>query len=163
MHKRFWTIGVTALATSVALLGVAEVKHVVARETMFGICNSITDECHEVPEETLQLVAGLRWDGASTKVLESSASVSHGLLGSPEIVSGVLELHNVGDGVSLGDGASYPAPQPGCKLSTTEGERVLWRLGATNVKTLRLRDQLVVLRGETKTTSLVYVYSLLSR
>ncbi|WIB11423.1 hypothetical protein [Curtobacterium sp. MCPF17_052] len=163
MRKRMWTIGVTALATTMVLLGFYGVKHVVARETMFGICNSVTDQCHDVPVETLELVAGLRWDGASAKVLESSASTSHGLLGSPEIVSGVLELHNVGDGASLGNGASYPAPQPGQKLSTDEGERVLRRLGATDVKTLRQRDQLVVLRGETKTTSLVYVYSLLSR
>lgn len=163
MHKRAWTVGVTALATTVVLLGVYGVKQVVAQPTMYGICNSVTDRCHDVPVETLELVAGLRWDGASARVLQSSASVSHGLLGSPEIVSGVLELHNVGDGISLGDGTSYPAPQPGQTLSTKQGESVLRRLGATHVKPLRHREQLVVLRGETKTTSLVYVYSVLSR
>ncbi|MBF4623960.1 hypothetical protein [Clavibacter sp. VKM Ac-2872] len=163
MHKRAWTIGVTALTTAAVLLGVYGVKHVVARTTMYGICNSITDRCHDVPVETLELVAGLRWDGASAKVLQSSATLSHGLLGSPEIISGVLELRNVGDGASLGDGASYPAPQPGQTLSTEEGESVLRQLGATDVTTLRHREQLVVLRGETTTTSLVYVYSVLSR
>jgi hypothetical protein len=163
MHKRAWTIGVTALTTTMVLLGVYGLKHVVAQTTTYGICNSVTDRCHDVPVETLELIAGLRWDGASAKVLQSSASVPHGLLGSPVIVSGVLELHNVGDGVSLGDGASYPAPQPGQTLSTDDGESVLRQLGATDVKTLRHREQLVVLRGETTTTSLVYVYSVLSR
>ncbi|WP_445337290.1 hypothetical protein [Clavibacter sp. CFBP 8614] len=163
MHKRAWTIGVTALTTTVVLLGVYGVKHVVAQTTAYGICNSVTDRCHDVPAETLELVAGLRWDGASAKVLQSSATLFHGSLGSPEIVSGVLELHNVGDGVSLGDGASYPSAEPGQTLSTEDGESVLRQLGATDVKTLRHREQLVVLRGETETTSLVYVYSVLSR
>lgn len=164
MRQQGWTVVVTAVATVGVLLSAYGVKQVVAERTQYGTCNNLTAECHDVPVATLELVAGYWWNDRTSRVVESSASLSHGLLGSPEVVSGVIELHDVGEGVSLGEGASYPGPRSGRPMSTEEGESILKRLGATDIRTLRNRDQLIVLRGETTdSSSLIYVYSLLSR
>lgn len=162
MQKQHRTIAITAALTAAVLFGAFGIKQAFAHEGFYGTCNAFTDRCHDVPAASLELVAGYHWDASSARVLESSATLPHGLLGSAETVTGVIEFHNVGQGISLGDGTSYPA-QAGTAVSTEKGESVLRRLGVTEVKTLRNRDQLVVLRGETDDATLVYVSSLLGR
>lgn len=162
MISRKWTIVISAAVTAAALFGVYGGKQVVARDTPYGSCNMVFDSCSDVPLETLQLLAGLRWESSGSRVVESSAQLNHPAVGMPGLVTGVIELHNVGEGVSLGEGISYPSTAANA-ADIDEGRKTLKRLGATNVRVLRERDQLVVLRGETKSASLIYVHSVVAR
>lgn len=149
-----------AVITIAVMFSAYGVKQVFAHRTEYGTCSSITRECHDVPLNTLLLVAGFRWVASSTRVVESSAGFP-GAFGGLEYVSGVIELKGTSDPISLGDGTSLP-PRNGATSSAADGKAALRRLGVTHITTLRHRGYLVVLSGTTpQHSTLIYVYSIL--
>lgn len=159
MGKQGWAVVLTAAVTTALLFGAYGVQQVFAKETVYGTCNTLTASCRDVPVDTLELVAGYRWTASSATVVQSSAT-RRDAFNTVETVTGVIELRGGSDGESLGEGTSWPAPKE--PLSTLDGEAVLRRLGATNVETMRNRDALVVLRGTTGHSQLIYVHAIVN-
>ncbi|WP_146244186.1 hypothetical protein [Curtobacterium sp. MCBD17_032] len=155
MQEQRRTIVITAVVTAAVFLGSFGVQQVFANESVYGTCNLITSSCRDVPLDTLELVAGYRWTASSTDVVESSANLRDAF-NTVERVTGVIEFQGGSEGVSLGEGSSWPAHDEPAR-SPADGVATLKRLGATHIETMRNRDHLVVLRGTTGHSQLVYV------
>lgn len=154
-------IGACALLALVILLGYRAVFF----SSTFGTCNRITGWCHDVPLDTVGMIAGYTWPDGTT-VIKSEATLppqEGGIFTSLGRVTATLRLGPDGALISMGNGYAYPTGQPD---TDDIGPRVLPSIaaqfraeGAKNIKVMRKRDSLVVLSGTRDGEKLVFVSS----